>query len=145
MGVYDKQGNPHHSASRARLSDEMHSGKKPAAVAPMKEKSAGAADGKGGEHDVSHMHIKDVVKQHGPAHEIHSTHDHEAGEHHVHSIHGEKHHHSDHDTHEDAHHHMGLALGVNAANKEPQDHEEFETPETEANEEARAGGSIPGM
>jgi hypothetical protein len=103
-------------------------------------------DGKGGEHDVSHMKIQDVVKQHGPAHEMHSTHDHEAGQHHVHSIHGEKHHHSDHDTADAAHHHMGQALGVmNAAQNEPQDHEQYETPDTEMAEQSRGSGGIPGM
>jgi hypothetical protein len=143
MGMYDSKGNPHHSASRARMADDMakeKSAPKPAA-APMKK--TGSADGKGGEHDVSHMKIEDVVKQHGPAHEMHSTHDHEAGQHHVHTIHGEKHHHSDHDTAEDAMHHMRKAVGASMQEQPPDEAEE--TPDNEMMASGGSAGSMPGM
>lgn len=135
---YDAQGKPHHSASRAAFSDKANEGKKPAAAAaPAKEKP----QGEGKEHDVSQMNIRDVVKQHGPAHEVHIFHDHEAGEHKVHSIHGEKHHHSQHDSADAAHHHARMAAGV----MNPDQQEPTEEPDEANAAPQMASASIPGM
>lgn len=81
---------------------------------------------KGGEHDVSAMPMKEVVSKHGPATHLFTQHDHEEGSHHVHSVHGEKHHHSDHDSADAAHDQMGAALGMGGADEEAA---EGETPD----------------
>lgn len=48
----------------------------------------------------------EVAASHGPAHEVHITHDHEGGTHHVHSLHADGHeHHSDHGSAGEAHDH----------------------------------------
>lgn len=69
-----------------------------------------------------------VAAEHGPAHEVHVTHDHEAGAHHVHSIHPDGHeHHSDHDSVEEAHEHGKKLAGADAEeNDEPEDDAEYE-------------------
>ena len=140
---YAKDGTPHHSLSRASHHDGMQADRKaPPAVHEMK-KAAPAADGKDG-NDVSHMKIAEVVKKHGPAHDIAMTHDHEAMQHHVHSTHGDKHHHSDHGSAKAAHEHAMMAAGI--------DHDEEETPDEEAGEtgadetaEMAPSTGIPGL
>ena len=149
-------GTPHHSFGRAALHDQMSKDSKATGTVDR-----GTADtGEHSEHTMSEAHppdskesIHDIVAKHGPAHTIHSHHDHEGGEHHVSSFHGDHKpghagadgftHHSTHATHHEAHEHMGHALGIGAGEKE--DHEQYETPETEAAEMTRAGGGIPGM
>ena len=87
-----------------------------------------------GNQDMSDQPIEEMVKQHGPASEIHMEHDHEIGSHHVHSVHGGMSHHSDHESAEHAHEHAKKAAGIADKMKE------F------AGEEAAEGeGSIPGM
>jgi hypothetical protein len=92
--------------------------------------------------------IEEHVKTHGPAHAAHHMHDKDGGgKHHVTTHHGDggedMMHHSVHDTGEAAADHIKAALGGG----EPQDHEEVESPDTEANEQAResGGGGIPGL
>ena len=67
--------------------------KKPVAKAPMpEEQEMGGEDGSA------------VAQEHGPAHEVHITHN--AGAHHVHSMHPDGHeHHSDHGSVAEAHEH----------------------------------------
>jgi len=148
-------GTKHASFSRAKLHDELAKEPKRAEGAKPLGK---AESGEEAEHTGAEAHppdskesIHDVVAEHGPAHTIHSHHDHEGGSHHVTSFHGEHHHghaegegfthHSTHGSHHEAHKHIGHALGIG----EVEDHEQFETPETEEAETERAGARIPGM
>jgi len=101
----------------------------------------------GGEHDVSHMSIHEVVGEHGPATHTFSEHDHEAGSHHTHTVHGEKHHHMDHDSAEAAHTHLAHSLGGGEEEdtegaKAASDKAE-ETPDEEEEETTSTG--IPGL
>jgi hypothetical protein len=58
----------------------------------------------GGEHTPEEA--QQVVAEHGPAVETHTTHDHEAGMHTAHSIHADGHeHHSEHGSADEAHEH----------------------------------------
>ena len=63
-----------------------------------------------------HEEIKGVMAQHGPAHTIHMTHDHEGMRSHVHSVHADGHeHHAHHEGEEHvkmAHEHAGHAAGA---------------------------------
>lgn len=149
MAVKAADGTHHHSASRARFHDEMmaEKSKKPdGEKPPVGKETMHAHSHKGGAHDVSETPIHEVVKKHGPATHVFSEHDHEAEKHHVHTVHGEKHHHSDHETSEDAHEHMGNALGHGMENEdEEQDGAEpYGGEETEEEEEAE-GHAIPGL
>lgn len=152
-----KDGSKFHSFGRAALHDEMSKDSKATGTVDRGKAESGAE----AEHTMAEAHppdskesIHDIVAKHGPAHTIHSHHDHDGGEHHVTSFHGEHHHghadgagfthHSTHATHHEAHEHMGHALGI-GGKEESQDHEQYETPETESAEMARAGGGIPGM
>jgi len=66
------------------------------------EQPAGESDG--GEHTPEEA--AQTVEEHGPASEVHMTHDHEAGMHHVQTMHPDGHeHHSDHGSMEEAHEH----------------------------------------
>lgn len=69
---------------------------------PLKQPTDGGEDS--GEH--SEEEAKQVVAEHGPAHEVHIKHDHETGHHEVHTVHedGEEHH-SEHGSAEEAHEH----------------------------------------
>lgn len=70
-------------------------------------------------HPGIHDEIQQVAAEHGPAHEIHMTHDHEGGVHHVHSVHGDGYeHHADHQSAEHAHTHAAHAAGLNPPNEE---------------------------
>jgi|GEM_PF-1907432 len=157
MAVHAKDGTRHHSASRASLHDQLSEGKGKATVTPMKKPESGdpAAATKGGAIPQSHPHmpgphqtptetpVAEHVEQHGPAtHVFHAEHE---GKHHVTSHHGgmgQNMHHSEHESAGAAHDHMGAAM---AAGQESPDHEDYETPETEAAEESRASGRIPGL
>jgi hypothetical protein len=71
-----------------------------------------------------------IASEHGPAHEVHMQHDHEAGMHRVHSMHPDGHeHHSDHASVEDAHEHGKKLAG--AGHEEPAGDEHEEEPEYE--------------
>lgn len=156
MAVIAKDGTRHHSASRASLHDSMAADKgSTGKVVDMKKPDGDGAAG-GMKHPAPSSHsIEDHVSDHGPAHAVHHMHDEGGdGKHHVSSFHGEAEpgdhdhpaaHHSVHASHAAAHEHMGKAMGVNAAENEDKDHEEFETPDTEQAEDARAGGGIPGI
>jgi len=62
--------------------------------------------GQGGEEMGGEESGTEVAAAHGPAHEVHITHDHEGGAHHVHSVHPDGHeHHSDHGSAGEAHDH----------------------------------------
>lgn len=160
MAVAAKDGSMHHSAGRASLHDKMSAGAAESShkkVAPMKKPGGNEAQheagGKTPAQIGNHPHmagphqtptetpINDHVSEHGPAtHVMHAEHE---GQHHVTSHHGgmgQNMHHSVHDSHQAAHDHMGTAMGG-----ETQDHEEYETPDTEASEEKRMSGSIPGL
>lgn len=70
-----------------------------------------------------------VAAEHGPASEVHITHDHEAGVHSVHSVHPDGHeHHSEHGSAEEAHHHAHkLAGGEHEEEPEPEeDYSDYE-------------------
>lgn len=69
-----------------------------------------------------------IAQAHGPATEVGMTHDHEAGMHHVHSMHPDGHeHHSDHGSAEEAHDHgKGLACGGGEMEHEGGDEPEYE-------------------
>jgi len=128
-----KDGSMHHSASRASLHDEMSERK---AAPPMEKPAMGGGASK----DVSNMDIKDVVEKHGPAHEVHVKHDHEAGAHHVTSHHKGAHHKSTHGSAHEAHMHGAMAAGEMGENEENN-----ETPDMEAQEQEPEGAGIPGM
>lgn len=158
MAVLAKDGTRHHSASRASLHDSLSAGKGKATVTPMKKPEGGDPAGatKGGAIPQDHPHmpgphqtptetpIAEHVEEHGPAtHTFHMHHE-ETGTHHVTSHHGgmgKNMHHSEHESHEAAHEHMAQAMGAG----ETPDHEEYETPETEAAEHSRGAGQIPGL
>ena len=170
----DSQGNPRSGYGRLGAAEESFK-KKKSAGSPGKglgkiggqksaasEQAVSAAGGghsaageehmhahshKGGEHDVSHMDMGDVVKEHGPATKIFSEHDHDGGSHHVHSVHGEKHHHTDHDSAQAAHEHLAHSMGVGeedteTAGKKAEPFAGEETPDEEAAEEETG---IPGL
>jgi hypothetical protein len=142
-------GSPHHSLSRARLHDEMtKSGPSRAGEPPATSEAAGSTMAEAHPPDSSE-NIQDVVAQHGPAHTIHTHHDHEGATHHVSSYHGDHKpghstgsgfsHHSHHNSAEEAHRHVGHALGIG--------HEQSESPEFERGEHegAEEAANIPGM
>jgi len=67
----------------------------------------------------------EIAEEHGPAHEIHMTHDHEAGAHHVQSMHPDGHeHHSDHASVEEAHEHAKKLAGAGMEEHEEPDGDE---------------------
>lgn len=144
----DKFGNPRSGNARAAFASAHHTqGPKDMSPAGKAHTAEGGDETPGGEEhmtahshqggpgDMSHLDIKDMVESHGPATKILSEHDHEAGTHHVHSVHGTKHHHSDHESADAAHEHMGHALGGS-----PDNEEEEETPDEEPESEGGDGG-----
>lgn len=89
MAVTAKDGTHHHSASRARLHDEMAASRGKSSGVVQKKDPADSGD-------KSHMPgptetpIEEHVVEHGPAHAIHYHHDQDGdGLHHVSSYHGE--------------------------------------------------------
>lgn len=142
MAFPDKTGKMHHSASRARLHDNMAADK----AKPAMEKPAEKVEGE--EHQGDDRDIKDVVAEHGPAHEVHVHHDHEAKTSHVISHHGEHKHekHFDGEEHvEEAHDHAHAAAGGEP--DEEGDEEELAEEEGEAMPQMEEGSHnrIPGM
>jgi hypothetical protein len=147
----DSQGMPAHSFGRAKRQDESHQrGLQHASkVVDPKSRPAGHQPDPDAEmREESPEDIHDVVAEHGPAVELHTKHDHEAGIHQVTSHHGEHRagheegsgftHHSKHSDVHAAHKHMGHALGLGEG-------QEKETPEYESAEESAPTAAIPGM
>lgn len=68
-----------------------------------------------------------VAQEHGPAVEVNVMHNHEAGEHHVHSKHPDGHeHHSDHGSAEEAHEHAKQLAGGAEEQQSDEDEPEYE-------------------
>lgn len=158
MAMQDGKGNWHHSASRAKLSDEMAGNKGASSgVKQMKDKADAGAGAMGKTHHPgpTETPISEHVDEHGPAHAVHHMHDMDGdGMHHVSSYHGEAKvgeedhpgsHHSVHKTHEAAHRHMGEAMGMNHANEDEDNTADMEeTPDSEQDQMAGAH-KIPGL
>ena len=137
---YDKSGKPAHSFGRAKLNNELEAAQPSHASVSPKSRPAGHQpdpDSEMGEQ--SPEDIRDVVKEHGPANELHMKSDHAAGVHQVTTEHGGFKHHSKHGSAQEAHKHMSHALGMTA------EHEDMESPAFEAKEEKGMAHSIPGM
>jgi hypothetical protein len=76
------------------------------------QKAMTQADG-AGEPDGDEQDGSAIAEQHGPAVEINFQHEHEAGSHHVHSVHADGHeHNSDHESADAAHEHAKKLAGV---------------------------------
>jgi len=154
MAFPAKDGTRHHSASRARLHDDMAKDKgakpKPAVVPKPMEKPAEAAVAKpeaGGDHDVSSQDIQEVVSAYGPAHQIVIHHDQKNGVHTVTSHHGEQGHmhHSEHGSAAEAHDSARMAAGADEANPDEAESVEEAAGETPESEREEMGGAIPGV
>ena len=169
MAMQDKAGNWHHSASRARLHDEMAESKGKSSGVVQKKDSADKGPGEPG--NKSHTPgptetpIEQHVEEHGPAHAVNYRHDEDTGKHVVTSFHGdakpidgmgggekeagEAHmthpgvHVSHHKTQHAAHQHMSKAMGMG------HEQEDEETPDETEEEGAMApsgsAGGIPGL
>jgi hypothetical protein len=161
MAMQDKSGNWHHSASRARLHDEMAESKGKSSGVVQKKDSADAG-GKSHTPGPTETPIEDHVQEHGPAHAVNYRHDEATGKHVVTSFHGDaepkdgmgggesaegsEHTHpgvhiSHHKTHHAAMQHMQHAMGA---------HDESEETPDEADEEpamapSGSAGGIPGL
>ena len=133
MAMPDSTGRMHHSASRAKLHDEMN--EKPAAPATKPAMDGGASK------DVSHMDIGEVVSKHGPASKVEVMHDHEAGAHHVTSHHKGAHHKSTHGSAKEAHQHGAMAAG----DQDEEKNEALDGEESPDNEMQEHEGNIPGL
>ena len=125
-----KDGKKFGSAFRMRRYDSAHEGHEPGPRAeaheinePKEEPTEEMGEPKMGEGD--HSEIQQIAAEHGPAHEVHITHDHAAGKHHVHSVHEDGHeHHADHPTADHAHMHAAHAAGLKPNDGEyPMEHE----------------------
>jgi hypothetical protein len=136
----------HHSAGKASLHNEINKGAPPKKAAPHQAPAGGKS------HPAPSAHsIEDHVGTHGPAIEIHVTHDKATGKHHVtshHGANGKEMHHSVHGNPKDAHAMMGTAMGLNEGQTPDEEPAEAyggtESPEEEAAESQRVGG-IPGL
>jgi hypothetical protein len=73
MAVSAKDGSRHHSASRAKMHDEMAASSKGgnAGTKPAKEPAKEAAGGT----SIGNMKVEELVGQHGPAHHVEHMHD----------------------------------------------------------------------
>jgi hypothetical protein len=155
MAMYAKDGSRHHSASRARMHDEMATNKGPASgvrqmAPPAGEKGPGAPSHHPGPTETP---IEDHVDEHGPAHGMHYQHDKSTNMHHVSSFHGDakmgemEHphtHHSQHKTADGAHAHMSKSMGLDHPNEdEGNTADEEETPDSQT--EQMTGPGIPGL
>lgn len=140
MAFADKTGKMHHSASRAKLHDDMAAEKSKPPMMAKKE-----PDAEKPEHQESPEDIHEVVAEHGPAHHVEYHHDKETDKHHVHSKHGEAEHehHAVHDTMEEAHEHMGHAMGHGEPDED--DEEVGEEAGAEMPQMEEASEKIPGM
>lgn len=171
MAVQAKDGSRHHSASRARLHDEM-SAKSGSAVTPIKKDSSDAGPGGMTHPAPTATPIQEHVDEHGPAHSVTYQHDEAGGKHIVTSYHGdakmpggqggeaqdgegggeepmgEKHmdhpgvHVSHHKTSHAAHAHMKHAMGMSH-----EEEEENEEPDSHAEPDGDENGAsgIPGL
>lgn len=82
-------------------------------------------DGADGEHTPEEA--AQTVQEHGPASEVHIQHDHETGQHHVHTIHADGHeHHSEHGSADEAHEHAKDLSSDGGDEQEPEDDAEYE-------------------
>ena len=113
---------------RMKRYESAHSGKPAGPRAEANAMNAGPHEGdEGGAVDEANgANPEQMASEHGPAHEVHITHDHEGGKHHVHVVHGDGHeHHSDHPSADHAHHHAAVSAGVMAPpmEKEESEHE----------------------
>lgn len=137
----DDAGNPRSGFARAGHANKVMSDRGPKSEAKPHEGKPKEGGTEKGNTNVSHMDIGEVVKQHGPAHSIHS--EHKDGMHTVTSHHGGHMHHSEHSSPEEAHKHHGKALGLQQEG-DAYDGEETagEMPEVHS---SGSGGSIPGM
>lgn len=162
MAMQDKAGNWHHSASRARLHDDMAESKGKSSGVVQKKDSADAG-GKSHIPGPTETPIEDHVQEHGPAHAVNYRHDEASGKHVVTSFHGdakpldgmgggekedgEAHmshpgvHVSHHKTHHAAMQHIQKAMG---AHDEETPDEADEEPEGAMAPSGSAGG-IPGL
>jgi hypothetical protein len=154
MAMYAKDGSRHHSASRARMHDEMASNKGPASG--VKQMSA-PAEGKGAPSHhpgPTETAIDQHVEEHGPAHGVQYEHDKSTNMHHVSTFHGDAKmgemdhphtHHSVHKSEASAHEHMGKSMGMDHGEEEPGSAaEEEETPDSMQDQEA-GSHAIPGL
>jgi len=143
MAFPDKTGKMHHSASRARLHDDM-AAEKSKSAAPKHAGAGAEPPPEDADKNVSHMDIGDVVAQHGPAEHVHIAHgenSHTVTSHHS----GGHHHHSEHPTGEAAHDHGKMAAGLDGnmdAGLEPQPDQPDDAAMMGS---SSAGGGIPGM
>lgn len=157
MAMQDGKGNWHHSASRAKLSDEMAGNK--GASSGVKQMKDSADAGKGAMGKTHHPGpteepIEEHVEEHGPAHGMHHEHDQATNMHHVASFHGDAKvgemdhphtHHSQHRTAEGAHEHMGKAMGMDHDNEDEENAADMEeTPDAEQDQMA-GKHAIPGL
>ncbi len=106
-------GTKHASFSRAKHHDERNPDKPKAVEKSDKPKPIEKAKGEGTDSEKSEQMVDSIVAEHGPAHEIHYTHDKASGKHHVKSKHGDANveHDSEHDSEVDAADHMHKAMG----------------------------------
>jgi hypothetical protein len=156
MAMYAKDGSRHHSASRARMHDEMATNKGPAAgVKQMKGQAEGASGPAHSSHPApTETSIEDHVSEHGPAHGMHYEHDQATGQHHVSTFHGDAKmgdmdhphtHHSVHKSEAGAHEHMGKSLGMDHADESP-DETADESETADSMQDQTAGPrAIPGL
>ena len=76
-------------------------------------------------HPGIHDEVENVAAEHGPAMETHTTHDHEGGVHHTHTIHPDGYeHHADHATADEAHLHAAKMAGVEVPEGKSEEHGE---------------------
>jgi hypothetical protein len=86
---------------------------KPSSGTPMEgQRPMGGEEQGGGEQDMSHMGIEQVVKEHGPAHHVEIEHDHQSNHHTKTSHHKGAKHMSEHGSAEEAHEHAKMASGL---------------------------------
>lgn len=155
MAVNAKDGSRHHSASRARLHDEMAAGKAGGGAPKVKTmQPAGAGAGAASQYpEPTSTPIEEHVQEHGPAHTVVHEHDQATNTHHVSSFHGDAAkgdndhpgaHHSRHKSHAAAHEHMGKAMGVeHGETEETPDEADMGAGNDEGDEEETSG--VPGM
>jgi hypothetical protein len=90
MAVMAKDGSRHHSASRARLHDELAGRKGMSTATPMKKDKSDAGPGGMTHPAPTKTPIEEHVEEHGPAHAMMYHHDQDGdGMHHVSTYHGE--------------------------------------------------------
>jgi hypothetical protein len=114
MAFTAKDGSKHTNHDSMRRADASFMAKQPAKQASPADDQDAAMEG--AEDDPAQ-----VAQEHGPAVEINIQHHHEAGQHHVHSVHPDGHeHHSEHGSAQEAHAHAAQLAS------EPAEPEEME-------------------